>query len=174
MATGSSQVVVLEWRAQRGSAVWEEVGRAELATVRWRCRVTSDKCRAGWRQLGSRGQLRQRKERVVRRGTAAAGGSSLALCWQCWQCWQYSVWDEARCGRCERVAGGVWTYSGIYVMRKRKGRHTEAGKAGSGQAGQLGSGHADRRALRREGKVGVYYVKCDGLGEQAVYSHGQM
>lgn len=83
------------------------------------------------------------------------------------------MWDEARCGRCERVAGGVWIYSGIYVMRKRKGRHTEAGKAGSGQAGQLGSGHADRREPLEEGQVGVY-VKCDGLGEQAVDSHGQM
>ena len=71
-------------------------------------------------------------------------------------------------------------YVVVYMSceRGRAGRHTETGKAGSGQAGkqagQLGSGHADRRALRREGKVGVYYVKCDGLGEQAVYSHGQM
>ena len=35
VATGSSQVVVLEWRAQRGSAGLEDVGRAELAAVRW-------------------------------------------------------------------------------------------------------------------------------------------
>lgn len=34
VATGGSQVV-LEWRAQRGSAVLEDVGRAELAAVRW-------------------------------------------------------------------------------------------------------------------------------------------
>lgn len=34
-------------------------------------RVTSDKCRAGWRQLGSRGQLRQRKE-----GESSTAGDS--------------------------------------------------------------------------------------------------
>ena len=71
-----------------------------------------------------------------------------------------------------RAAYG-WICSGIYVMRKRKGRHTETGKAGSGQAGQLGSGHADRREPLKEAKVGVY-VRCDGLGEQAVSWHGQM
>lgn len=34
VATGCSQVV-LKWRAQRGSAVLDDVGRAEVAAVRW-------------------------------------------------------------------------------------------------------------------------------------------
>lgn len=67
----------------------------------------------------------------------------------------------------------AYGYRVVYMSCERGRAGTQTGKAGSGQAGQLGSGHADRRALRREGKVGVY-VKCDGLGEQAVYSHGQM
>jgi hypothetical protein len=56
-------------------------------------------------------------------------------------------------------------------------RRVKAGtRQGSRAAGQLGSGHADRREtkrLAREPKVGGY-VKCDGLGEVAVSSHGQV
>jgi len=58
-----------------------------------------------------------------------------------------------------------------YVIRRKA-------RASSRQAGQLGSGHADRREAKT--KVGwpggrlVLVRVCDGLGEQAASSHGQV
>ena len=74
------------------------------------------------------------------------------------------------------VRGWRAAYGHIVVYmsceRGRAGTQRQARRAQGRQGSSAADMQIDESPWERP-KVGVY-VKCDGLGEQAVYSHGQM